>query len=60
MTEARAAALRVKWDRLAAPLPCEHLYLEVEGIALGHSADNYYCMVCGACVVRNYYDCIWN
>lgn len=60
MTDARAAALRVKWERLAASLPCEHRYLEVEGIALGHSADNYYCIVCGECVIRNHYDFIWN
>lgn len=56
MTEARAATLRVKWNQRATPSPCEHRYLELEGMALGHSADNYYCIVCGECVVRNHYD----
>jgi len=60
MTEARAAILRVKWEQRAAPLPCEHRYLEMEGTALGHSADNYYCIVCGKCVVRNHYEFIVN
>jgi hypothetical protein len=40
----------------AAPPLCEHRYLEVEGIALGHSADNYYCIVCGEYVVCNHYE----
>jgi len=56
MTEARAATLRVKWNQRATPSPCEHRYLELEGVALGHSTDNYYCIVCGECVVRNHYD----
>jgi hypothetical protein len=29
-------------------------------MALGHSADNYYCIVCGECVIRNHYDFILN
>jgi len=60
MTEARAATLRVKWEQRATPSLCEHRYLELEGIALGHSADNYYCIVCGECVVRNHYDSLSN
>jgi hypothetical protein len=60
MTEARAATLRVKWEQRATPSPCEHRYLELEGIALGHSADNYYCIVCGECVVRNHHDSLSN
>jgi hypothetical protein len=56
MTTARAATLRAKWKQRAAPSHCEHRYLEVEGIALGHSADNYYCIMCGECVVHNHYD----
>jgi hypothetical protein len=60
MTLVRAAALRVKWKQRAAPLPCEHRYLELEGAALGHSADNYYCIVCGVCVVRNHHEFVFN
>jgi hypothetical protein len=56
MTLLQAAALRVRWNRRATPSPCEHRYLELEGMALGHSVDNYYCIVCGECVVRNHYD----
>ena len=56
MTITRASALRVKWKQRATFLPCEHRYLEVEGVALGHSADNYYCILCGECVVRNHHD----
>ena len=60
MTTVRAAALRMKWTQQANPFPCQHRYLELEGIALGHSADNYYCIVCGECVIRNHYDFILN
>lgn len=56
MTTTRAATLRAKWKQRAIASQCEHRYLELEGMALGHSADNYYCIVCGECVVRNHYD----
>ena len=48
------------WKLRAATPLCQHRYLEVEGIALSHSADNYYCIVCGECVIRNHYDFILN
>ena len=60
MTTTRASVLRVKWKQRATFLPCAHRYLEVEGVALGHSADNYDCIVCGECVVRNHHDFILN
>ena len=60
MTEVRAAALRVKWTQRANPFPCQHRYLELEGIALGLWADNYYCIVCGECVVRNHHEFVFN
>ncbi|MBM2846184.1 MAG: hypothetical protein HW407_1496 [Bacteroidetes bacterium] len=55
MTMARVATLRGKWKQQAALPHCDHRYLELEGIALGDLADNYYCIVCGKCVVRNHY-----
>jgi hypothetical protein len=60
MTEARAAILKVKWKQRAVPSQCEHRYLELEGVALGHSVDNYYCIVCGECVVRNHHESVSN
>jgi hypothetical protein len=44
------------WKLRAAPPLCQHRYLEVDGIALSHSVDNYYCIVCGKFVVRNHYE----
>jgi hypothetical protein len=48
MTMNQAAALRVRWNQRADLFSdCEHLNLELEWDALGHSTGQQTCIICG-------------
>jgi hypothetical protein len=52
MTIIQAAALRVKWNQRTDHTPCEHLNLELQWDALGHSEGDYICILCGEAVAE--------
>ena len=47
MTIVQAAELRMKWQRLIHPPPCEHLKLDRVWIGTGTLRFEYCCRVCG-------------
>jgi hypothetical protein len=52
MTKNEAAAIGLRWEQRAYPIPCEHLNLELERNDRGHATGKYVCVLCGEFVAQ--------
>ena len=52
MTSDQAAALQAKWRERVDPLPCDHLYQELESRDGVFLTGKCYCIACGELIVH--------